>query len=286
MTIYGILVKTYEELMTLTTNDDVFAKQLVELENIQNLCKKLLTSSHYKNIGEAGIHAIIARAKALGIHPFEALNGGFHCINGKVGMSTEMMAALVRQKGHSITKDPKSTNECVILVGKRKDTGDEWISKFDKQDAINAGLWGTSTWKKYPEIMLYNRAMSKLFRQLFPDLSLGAGYVEDELKEIAKTEEYAETAKLPEADVQVSNVIEQNIEEVPPKIEHDKISSQQIAELTDLFETCEQKYKDKFFDGLNHLGIKRFDQIPQDLYSRIKNALLKNQINSDSVIPE
>ena len=291
MTIYGILVKTYEKLMTLITNDDLFSKQLKELEQIQSLCKQLLATPHYKQIGEAGIHAIIARAKALGIHPFEALNGGFYCVSGRVGMSTEMMAALVRQKGHSVTKDPKSTSECVILIGKRKDTGDEWISKFDKQDAINAGLWTSSTWRKYPETMLYNRAMSQLFRQLFPDLSLGAGYVKDELEEITKTGNYSE---LPVAE---TNEVVAKLNDVPPKIEHieseiipkiELISSDQIKELASLLETTEKEYQKTFWNTLANLKnpIKLWNDIPLDLYSRIKNALLKNQINSDSVIPE
>jgi hypothetical protein len=173
-----------------------FTQQLVEFEKIQDVCRKLMSTRHYQAFGESGIHAIIARAKALGIHPFEALNGGFYCINGKVGMSTEMMAALVRKRGHSITKDPKSDNEICILHGKRSDSGDTWTCTFSKQDALTAGLWNGTTWKKYPGIMLYNRCMSMLFRQLFPDLSLGAGYVEDELKEIAKVDEY----KLPVAE--------------------------------------------------------------------------------------
>jgi hypothetical protein len=178
-----------------------FTMQLAEFDRIQDTCRKILATKHYQALGEAGVHAIMARAKALGIHPFEALNGGFYVVSGRVGMSTEMMAALVRQRGHSIRKDPKSTNECVILHGKRADTGDEWTCKFDKDDAIAAGLWGGATWKKYPGVMLYNRCMSMLFRQLFPDLSLGAGYVEDELHEIAKTspKNYPEADKIPEA---------------------------------------------------------------------------------------
>ena len=152
-----------------------FSNQLQELEQIQNTCRQLMQTRHYANIGEVGIHAILARSKALGVHPFEALNGGFYCVNGRVGMSTEMMAALVRRRGHSISKDPRSTNECVILNGKRADNGDEWTCSFSKEDAIQAGLWHTAIWKKYPAIMLYNRCMSMLFRQLFPDLSLGTG---------------------------------------------------------------------------------------------------------------
>lgn len=189
-----------------------FGNQLSELDKIQQTCKTLLQTKHYASIGEAGIHAIIARAKALGIHPFEALNGGFICIQGKVGMSTEMMAALVRQRGHSIQKDPKSNNEICILKGKRADNGDEWTCTFTKEDAMTAGLWNGPTWKKYPGVMLYNRCMSQLFRQLFPDISLGAGYVDDELKEITKTGDY-----------KVSNLPEAEVEEIPE--DKDKILS-------------------------------------------------------------
>ena len=187
-----------------TQND--FTKQLAELDKIRETCAKLLQTKHYSQLGESGIHAIMARAKALGIHPFEALNGGFYCINGKVGMSTEMMSALIRQRGHSVIKDPKSNNECVILHGKRSDNGDTWTCSFSRADAEAAGLWNGPTWRKYPGVMLYNRCMSMLFRQLFSDLSLGAGYVEDELKEITKTGDYAQS--LPEIPVEVIAVPE------------------------------------------------------------------------------
>ena len=224
---------------------DDFSKQLVELDKIQETCKKLLATKHYANLGESGIHAIIARSKALGIHPFEALNGGFHCINGKVGMSTEMMAALVRKRGHSITKDPKSHNESVTLHGKRADTGDTWTCTFSKADAEAAGLWNTATWKKYPAVMLYNRCMSMLFRQLFPDLSMGAGYVEDELKEIAKVDEY----KLPVTECEVvqqkSIVVMDNKEDL-------------ITQLKEVLKDCGEEYEEMI---LNHYKILSIDNI-------------------------
>ncbi len=230
----------------LVVQDD-FSKQLAELDKIQDTCKKLLATKHYQTLGEAGIHAIIARSKALGIHPFEALNGGFHCINGKVGMSTEMMAALVRKRGHSITKDPKSNNESVTLHGKRSDTGDTWTCTFSKQDAESAGLWGGPTWKKYPAVMLYNRCMSMLFRQLFPDLSMGAGYVEDELKEIAKVDEY----KLPVSECQVTSV---EIIQSPPLENRDEL----ITQLKQVLKDCGEEYEDKI---INHYKILSIDQI-------------------------
>lgn len=242
-----------------------FANQLVELDKIQDSCKKLLQTKHYQSLGEAGIHGIIARAKALGIHPFEALNGMFYNVNGKIGMSTETMAALVRKRGHSITKDTKSNNECCILHGKRADTGDTWTCTFTKQDAEAAGLWNGPTWKKYPGIMLYNRCMSMLFRQLFPDLSIGAGYVEDELKEIAKVDEY----KLPVTEweiVQPKPSIEPQRDYIEP-LKENNVPSPNFNEMVDnlrkILNDCGKDYEMKI---LEHYEISHISQIPIDVF--------------------
>lgn len=252
--------------MTLMTQDD-FSRQLNELDKIQDTCKKLLATKHYQKLGEEGIHAIMAKSKALGIHPFEALNGGFHCINGKVGMSTEMMAALVRQRGHSIQQDPKCNDECIILHGKRADNGDTWTCKFDKNDAINAGLWGTATWKKYPQVMLYNRCMSKLFRQLFADLSLGAGYVEDELKEITRTGEYQNLPPL--AECEVKNV-EKKEEPKSSQKQIEKISMTELNALCDILEECPESYVKDLNKFLATQGINIFADMPRALYEKVK----------------
>lgn len=232
-----------------------FNTQLAELDRMQDTCKKLLQTKHYQALGEAGIHAIIARAKALGIHPFEALNGGFICIQGKVGMSTEMMAALVRQRGHSVRKDPKSNNELCILHGKRADNGDEWTCSFGKADAEAAGLWNSATWKKYPSVMLYNRCMSQLFRQLFPDISLGAGYVEDELKEITKSDEY----KTIDVDVKPLYNDEKKIE-----VLEEKLTQSQIEQLSEVLSECDPAYAGRILEyykvkDIGDLSAKNFE---------------------------
>ena len=102
-------------------------------------------------------------------------------------MSTELMACLIRRAGHSVEQDPKSDDKFCKLTGKRKDTGDEWSITFTMEDAIRAGLAGGEAWRKYPQAMLYNRAMGFLARQLFSDVIKGYGYTEDELKEIAES---------------------------------------------------------------------------------------------------
>ena len=261
---------------------DDFLHQLKELETMQSVCSKLMQTKHYSQLGEAGIHAIVSKAKSLGIHPFQALNGGFHCINGKVGMSTEMMNALIRKYGHSVTKDPISNDELVVLHGRRADNGDTWMCSFSKEDAIKAGLWSGPTWKKYPGIMLFNRCMSMLFRQLFPDLSLGAGYVKDELDEIAQVGEYS---KFPLAQCEVKNV---NAPTPQPCIDHivdtnelvdntpKTISESDWKELNALLDKCNTDYKDKFWEYLTAEKIFCHTDMKETKYLGLKKSILKH----------
>lgn len=161
-------------------NFDKFAQ---DVELLTKVCKQLMNTRHYTSLGEAGIFAILQRSKAMNIDPFDALNGGMYYINGKVGMSTELMASLIRKAGHTVVKDPQSDDSICILHGKRCDTDDQWTSTFSMVDADRAGL-KKNMFLKYPSIMLYNRAMSTLARQLFPDVIKGCGYEKDELEEI------------------------------------------------------------------------------------------------------
>ena len=280
-----------------------FLYQLKELETLQSVCAKLLQTRHYAKMGEEGIHAIISKAKTLGIHPFQALNGGFYCIHGKVGMSTEMMNALIRKNGHSVTKDPKSNDEQVILHGKRADTGDTWTCTFSKKDAITAQLWNTATWKKYPEIMLYNRCMSMLFRQLFPDLSLGAGYGENELQEITKTGDYSNLAiadcevrenHIPDAKKMVSNAPKEHIvgsnimvDNTPKAIEdhsEDPIemvpklmtTTKEWEELENLMNQCTPTFQTKLCDRLLDMGVDDNSKLDMETFMKSRKACIEN----------
>ena len=61
-----------------------FDAVLRDVQNMQNLCKQLMLTKHYASIGEAGIFAIIQKAKSLHMSPLDALNGGIYfCEDGK-----------------------------------------------------------------------------------------------------------------------------------------------------------------------------------------------------------
>lgn len=152
-----------------------------DIQETREFVDSLLKTKHYQHLGPEGIFAIIQKAKATNVNPLDALNGGMYYVHGKVEMSAFMMNQLIRQSGHSISKDHKSDDTACILHGKRVDTGDAWTEIFSINDAKRAGIYREGTgWTKYPKNMLFARALSNLARMLFPDVIMGC-YVEGEL---------------------------------------------------------------------------------------------------------
>lgn len=154
---------------------------MLDIQNTQKMCRLLMQAPHYKRMGAEGIYAIVEKAKSIGINPMDALNGGMYYVQGKVELTAAMMNHLIRADGHSITKDKKSDDTICILHGKRKDNGDTWVESFSIEDAKKAGIY-RNQWIKYPKDMLFARALSRLARQLFPDIIKGC-YVQGEISE-------------------------------------------------------------------------------------------------------
>ncbi len=122
--------------------------------------------------------ACVARGRAMGIPDMVALNG-IAIIEGKATLSAELMVAIVREHGHSITGDVTPTGATVR--GKRRDNGDTMSAEFNLEMAQAAGLVGKANWKKHPDDMMWARAVSKLCRRLFADCFAGGTYTPDDL---------------------------------------------------------------------------------------------------------
>lgn len=258
---------TTKQIALIQPKDD-FGSALIEIEQTEKMCSMLMKTPHYQKMGQEGIFAIVSKAKSLGINPLEALNGGLYFVQGKVGMSSEMMACLIRGAGHSITKDPKSTNLQVILNGKRADNGDTWTITFSMEDAKRAGI-AKMMYDKYPAVMLYNRAMSMLARQLFPDVIKGAGYTHDELKEIAKSREESPRLEIKHEELQMSDA----------KVEDEKfISSEQYDELYSLLDNCSPDCQKAINEWLISKQINSLQNLPSKLYDSVKMKLSKNAL--------
>jgi hypothetical protein len=109
-----------------------------------------------------------------------------YVVKGKVGLSAQLMRAMVLHAGHSMTYIERNSERCT-LRGKRRD-GAELEVAWDLEraagiEADESGkvLTDKSNWRNYPAAMLDARATSELVRALFPDVLVWASYTPEEL---------------------------------------------------------------------------------------------------------
>ncbi len=243
---------------------DEFDTALNDLEKTQKLCSSLMKTPHYAKIGEAGIFAIVQKAKTLGINPLDALNGSIYFVNGKTEMSGQAMLSLIRKAGHSVTRDPKSTPTHITLHGKRCDNGDTWTASFSVDDAKKAKIY-KMVWENYPELMCSWRCVSMLGRFLFPDVIKGM-YVEGEVKDIADHSD-------------IFNAVVDNTSIETIEVVKELISSEQCDELRSMFNDCSKETKDLFMEFLKGpaMNIPDFEYLPKEQFEKIKKILIKKK---------
>jgi hypothetical protein len=126
--------------------------------------------------------ACVATGRALGVPDMTSLRG-IHVIEGKATLSAELMVAIVRGHGHSISG--QVDDKKAVVKGRRVDNGDEMEATFTFEMAEKAGLVGKSNWKKHPDDMMWARAVSRLCRRLFADCFAGSSYVPEEVEATA-----------------------------------------------------------------------------------------------------
>jgi hypothetical protein len=131
----------------------------------------------YKGKPENILLAAIA-GQDFGWSPAMALRS-FNVIQGVPSLKPEVMLALVRRAGHSVSGEV--TEDAATIVGKRADSGDMMTVTYGMDDARRAGLLNKQNWKNHPKDMMWARAVSALCRRLFADVTLGAAYTADEL---------------------------------------------------------------------------------------------------------
>lgn len=130
-----------------------------------------------RNKKEAVLAAIVS-GHELGIGPMQSLKH-IAIVDGKPAPSAELLVALVRRAGHSISGEVGDTE--VKVKGKRHDNDDEMSVIWTMEMAKTAGLANKNNWKNYPQAMLWSRAVSQLCRMLFADVIAGMGHTPEEL---------------------------------------------------------------------------------------------------------
>lgn len=228
--------------LSVRENDD-----LSMIEEVKNTCKALMDTPHYKKLGQEGIFAVVEKARSIGLNPIDALNGGMYFVQGKVEMSSSLMNQMIRQQGHSITKDKRSSDTICILHGRRADNGDTWTESFSIKEAQTAGIY-KGPWQKYPRDMLFARALTRLARQLFPDVIKGC-YIEGEIQA----------------------VVDNNSEKIV-EVEA-TINEEQLVELKHYLDQVPELEENILAYLEKKSGIKSLEEIPVSIFDNILNRV-------------
>jgi hypothetical protein len=129
----------------------------------------------------------ILAGKEIGVTPFQAMTN-IHIIQGKATMGANLMAAKVKGSGKYDYRVTKLSNKvCKIMFKQRTPQVSMWEElgefTYSIEDAERAGLVKDgSSWVKYPQNMLFARAISSGVRLYCPDVFNGnLVYVPEEL---------------------------------------------------------------------------------------------------------
>lgn len=132
---------------------------------------------------EAQAMVKIMAGQELGLAPFAAMNG-INIIKGRPTMSGNLIASAVKKhKSYDYRVTKSDANECIIdwyekINGELVKTG---TNAFTMEMARNAGLSGDN-WRKYPQAMLFNRAISAGQKIYAPDVFVVSVYTPEELE--------------------------------------------------------------------------------------------------------
>lgn len=124
--------------------------------------------------------AIMMKGRELGIPSMYALSN-IVIIKGKPTCNSELMLALIyRDHGDAAMRIVESSKDVCKIAYRRAQWPTESVYAFTVQDAQQAGLMTTDTWKKYTAAMLRARCISAVARMAFPD-SIAGMYTPEEL---------------------------------------------------------------------------------------------------------
>lgn len=150
------------------------------LQHAQAVAQSTLIPDGYRN-QPANVLWAMDLADALNI-PFPQVMQTMAVMRGRMTMSADLMAAVVRRAGHKLRVREQGMAVTAALI--RQDDPDyEFTATWDEAKARQAGLWGQrGPWTQYPAQMLRSRAITEVCRQGASDALAGTVYSPDELE--------------------------------------------------------------------------------------------------------
>lgn len=149
------------------------------LQHAQAVARSTLIPDGYRN-QPANVLWAMDLADALCV-PFPQVMQTMTVMRGRMTMSADLMAAVVRRAGHKLRVREQGMSVTATLI--RSDDPDfEFTASWDEAKARQAGLWGQrGPWTQYPSQMLRSRAITEACRQGASDALAGTIYTPEEL---------------------------------------------------------------------------------------------------------
>lgn len=150
------------------------------LQHAQAVAQSTLIPDGYRN-QPANVIWAMDLADALNI-PFPQVMQSMAVMHGRMTMSADIMAAVVRRAGHKLRVREDAMAVTATLI--RSDDPDyEFTVTWDEAKARRAGLWGQrGPWTQYPAQMLRSRALTEVCRQGASDALAGTVYTPEEFE--------------------------------------------------------------------------------------------------------
>lgn len=150
------------------------------LQHAQAVAQSSLIPDGYRN-QPANVLWAMDLGDALGV-PFPQVMQTMVVMRGRMAMSADLMAAIVRRAGHKLRVREQGMSVTASLI--RNDDPDyEFTVTWDEAKAKQAGLWGQrGPWSQYPAQMLRSRAITEVCRQGASDALAGTAYTPEELE--------------------------------------------------------------------------------------------------------
>lgn len=145
------------------------------------------------------VFAAMQHAKALDITVWLALHRTFVTDDGDHGMYADLMHGLVVRAGHEVipesvtparvSEDGKTvTGQCTLRLKRWDKPHGDYVESFTMEQARTAILLHKKNWVRYPDDMLYARALARLIRRYAREYVLGFGYLPDEIDRVNTTD--------------------------------------------------------------------------------------------------
>lgn len=198
---------------------------------------------------------VMLQGVELGLQPMAAINN-IYIVNGRPSLKAQLMAAIIVKAGHPPVKTIKSdSKECVVRFQR---AGVEPVDvSFTIEQATKAKLAGKDVWQSYPEDMLWNRAVARGARRVFPELFAGL-YTVEEMQDLATTQ------ALEEAKTETTVMVEtgQSAEIIP----FAQAPSLTIKMTPDMFTRELDEIGLIPADVTKHFGVKKINDLVKGLY--------------------